>query len=95
MGSAHRAKRSLAQCAEGKAATRGSLNEVVAHGGTGVMSVPDYLQREGREIWHGPHRRISLSVACLELIPLFCSLPHQNDGLFLSCCKAGLGNGLI
>lgn len=85
----------MAQCAEGRAATRESLNEVVAHCDTGVMPVPDYLQREGREIWHGPHRRISLSVACLELILLFCSLPHQNDGLFLSCCKAGLRNGLI
>lgn len=33
----------VARCAEGRAATRESINEVVAHGDAGVMSVPDFF----------------------------------------------------
>lgn len=83
------------QYAEGRASTRESLHEVMALGDTGVVSVPAFLDGEGREIWHRPHRRISVSMACLELILLFCSFPHQTDGLFLSCCEAEQRNSLI
>lgn len=48
-GSARQAGGSLAQQdAEGRASTRESLNEVVAHGDTGVVSVPAFLEKEAK-----------------------------------------------
>lgn len=62
---------------------------LVARGDTGVVSVPAFLGREGREARHGPHRCTSLGTAHLELSLLFCSFPHQNDGL-LGAAKQGI-----
>lgn len=72
-GSAHASGGSLcgSAYAERTASTAESVNEVAAHGDTGAVSVQAFLDTEGREIWHGPHGRISLSAACLELILLF------------------------
>lgn len=86
------------QDAGGGASTGESLNEVVARGDTGVVLVPASLDTEGGEIWHGPHRHISLSTACLELILPLLS-PTQKDGLLLTavphCCRVRQRNGLI